>query len=43
MLMLFTGALTMTLSLLKVDMLGYMAIDVAPPYWAALGELAQGV
>jgi hypothetical protein len=38
----FTGSLTKTLSLLKVCMLGCMAIDVAPPYQMALGGISSG-
>jgi hypothetical protein len=38
-----TGTFSMHLSLLKVGMLGCVAMDVAPLYQTALGGLAQGV
>jgi hypothetical protein len=38
-----TGAITVSLSLLKVDMLGCVAMDVAAPYQTAWEKLAQSV
>jgi hypothetical protein len=40
--LLFTGSLTKTLSLFKVGMLGYTAMDVAPPYQTVLGQIGCG-
>jgi hypothetical protein len=40
--MLFAGALTKTLSFLKVGMLGCMAMDIVPPYGTAFGGISYG-